>query len=290
MPEFSMDKYHTPVLLQPACTYLNILPGSKYLDATLGGGGHTRKILNRGGHVLGLDQDIDSIKHCQHSEVLLPALTSGDFLISNSNFIHLAELVKTYQWQPLLGILFDLGVSSHQIYSPERGFSFQQEGPLDMRMDLTLPHTAATLVNSLPRRDLAAILRDFGDVEPNFYLADKIILARPITTTTQLSRIVGHPQLNRQVFQALRIAINDELGSLRQALPQAIKVLAPGGRIVVISFHSLEDRIVKNQFSTWEDQGLGKILTPQPVTPDETETKANPRSKSAKLYAFQKNI
>lgn len=285
-----MDSFHKPVLLQSACAFLDIHPGLKYVDATLGGGGHTAEILRRGGQVLGLDQDSQAVSACLTSQSLQPALASGTFKVIPANFIHLREVVLQNHWQPLSGILFDLGLSSHQLDTPSRGFSFQTSGPLDMRMDLSLPHTAATLVNTLSQRDLAKILLDYGEVNSSLSVAGKIISRRPYSTTGQLFAILGRADLARRVFQALRIAVNDELGSLQTVLPQALSLLSSPSRLVVITFHSLEDRIIKSGFSAWEKSGWGKHLTPDPVLPEPAEIAANPRCKSAKLRAFSKII
>jgi 16S rRNA (cytosine1402-N4)-methyltransferase len=272
-------QYHIPVLLQSACELLEVQPGCRYIDATFGGGGHSREIINRGGQVLGLDQDPDAIAACPQLDHLI---------LVQSNFIHLSEVSARYHWQPACGVLFDLGVSWHQLAVPERGFSFQSSGPLDMRMDLSLPHTAATLVNSLDEKQLTHILSTFGELSNAKSLAHRIIDHRPIDTTDQLAAILRYPDIQRKVFQSLRVAVNDELNAISTALPQALAILANNGRIVVISFHSLEDRIVKNQFRLWQEQKLGKVLTPNPITPSLEEISANPHSKSAKLRAFKK--
>jgi len=255
--------FHNPVLLQTACDYLAVAPGGRYVDCTLGGGGHAAEIIRRGGRVLGLDQDPEALAACPD----LTGLTKVQ-----SNFIHLAEVVKAYNWQPVMGILFDLGVSEHQINTPSRGFSFQTSGSLDMRMDPTLINTAATLINQLTVDQLARILRDFGEIPAAKPLAAKIVSARPLTTTDQLAAVTGR-KWSRQAFQALRIAVNDELGALETVLPQAREILAPEGRLVIISFHSLEDRIVKRYFKDWQS------LTPKPITGE----------KSSKLRAYVKN-
>ncbi len=233
------------------------------MDCTLGGGGHAAEIIRLGGLVLGLDQDPEALQACPD----LVGLTKVQ-----ANFTHLAEIVAKYHWQPVLGILLDLGVSEHQISAPGRGFSFQAPGPLDMRMDPSLLNTAATLVNRLSVNQLTGLLRDFGEIPVAKPLATKIIAARPLTTTDQLANITG--KWSRQAFQALRIAVNDELGALQTVLPQAQEILAPGGRLVVISFHSLEDRIVKHALINMPS------LTPKPVTGE----------KSAKLRAYVKTI
>lgn len=255
--------FHNPVLLQPACHFLAVQPGGHYVDCTLGGGGHAAEIILRGGLVLGLDQDPEALAACPD----LTGLTKVQ-----SNFMHLAEVVAAHNWQPVLGILLDVGVSEHQISTPNRGFSFQASGPLDMRMDPSLPNTAATLINQLSVNQLASLLKDYGEIPVAKTLAVQMVAARPLTTTDQLAAVTG--KWSRQVFQALRIAVNDELGALEQVLPQAQEVLAPGGRLVVISFHSLEDRIVKHALINMQS------LTPKPVVGE----------KGAKLRAYVKNI
>lgn len=269
-------KYHKPVLLQSACHFLDVRPGGQYIDCTLGGGGHALEIIKLGGQVLGLDQDPEALAACPQVDGLTKVQT---------NFIHLQEVAQEYHWQPD-GILLDLGISSHQIDTASRGFSFQKSGPLDMRMDPTLSHSAADLVNHLSVSDLAMILRDFGEIPNAKTLAAKIVFYKPFLTTIDLAKITG--KYTRQVFQALRIAVNDELGALGNVLPQALEILKSKGIIVVISFHSLEDRIVKQTFQDWAREKVGVILTPKPVVPDPEEINTNPRAKSAKLRSFQK--
>ena len=255
--------YHKPVLLQSTCHFLAVKPRARYIDATLGGGGHTAEIIRLGGQVLGIDQDPEALSACPELEGLIKV---------HSNFIHLTEVAEEYNWFPVSGILFDLGVSSHQIDTPQRGFSFQADGSLDMRMDPSLPITAATLVNRLSVNELSKIFKDFGEIPVSKTLAQKVIAARPLATTSQLAEIAG--KWSRQAFQAIRIAVNDELGAIQSALPQAYDLLEPGGRLVVISFHSLEDCLVKNFFKSV----AGEILTPKPILGE----------KGAKLRAFSK--
>jgi len=271
-----MAVFHQPALLQAACDYLDVQPDKLYVDCTFGGGGHTAEILRRGGKVLGIDQDQD---------VLDPGWENLTFV--HANFTHLTEILEKYFWSPVSGILVDLGVSQHQIQEKERGFSFQQSGPLDMRMDKSLPITAADFLSRLSIADLAKILKDYGEVTHSTVIARKILAARP-KTTQDLAQIFITPKVKRQVFQAIRIAVNDELGALQEVLPQAVESLLSGGRLVVISFHSLEDRIVKNFFRGQARGGLGNIITPKPVVPSAEEFQANPFSHSAKLRAFIK--
>lgn len=270
--------YHNPVLLQSSLHYLAVTPGGKYIDATLGGGGHTKAIIEAGGYVLGLDQDQDAINACPDLDHLTKVHT---------NFTHMAQVAQKHTFVPVSGILFDLGVSSHQIDSPERGFSLQSEGPLDMRMGET-SITAADIVNTWPVAQLTKVFLDFGEIPAAAALARKIVSSRPVNTTTELAAITG--TWARQAFQALRITVNDELGALESALDQAITILGSLGSIVVISFHSLEDRVVKNKFISWQEQGLGQIQTLKPITATPEELEANSRSHSAKLRAFKKYV
>ncbi len=282
-----MNTYHTPVLLQAVIDNFEIKDGDKYVDATIGGGGHTQAILNRGGLVLGIDQDVDAIEFIKRDVAFQPALATRRLILERSNFTHLPELIKNNGWEPLMGILVDLGVSSHQFDTPERGFSHRFRGPLDMRMDQSLPHSANTLLNSLPEKDLAHLLKEFGEIKNSKYLADLLVHNRPFTSTDQLSSLLPFP-IRNQVFQSLRIAVNDELGSLESLLESSFPLLASHGKLAIISFHSLEDRIVKDTFISWEKSQLGKILFRDPITASTEEISQNPRSKSAKLRIFIK--
>lgn len=271
--------YHVPVLLQSVLHYLNVRPGKKYIDATFGGGGHSTAILSAGGLVLGIDQDPEAISACPPLDHL--QLVRG-------NFTHLAQIAHRFSWVPVSGILYDLGVSSWQINNPGRGFSFQKDGPLDMRMDPDLMHNAATLINHLNVPQLARIFDMFGEIPSATAVAKKIVQTRPFTSTVALAEVLGDKHTRRRVFQALRIAVNDELTSLSVSLPQAYDLLEPSGRLAVISFHSLEDRIVKNTYRLWSSQKKGTIITSSPVVPGREEIAANSRSHSAKLRVFQK--
>lgn len=255
-----MSAYHTPVLLNEAVEYLNVVAGAKYIDATLGGGGHASAIKAKGGKVLGLDQDAEAI---ENSKNLVDVAVKA-------NFIHLEEVATEHNWLPVAGVLLDLGVSMHQFSEGRRGFSLQNDGPLDMRMGETAV-TAAELVNQLSVDQLASIFKDFGEIPAAKALAQKIISNRPLVTTGQLATVCG--KWSQQAFQALRIAVNDELSSLTEVIPQIKNVLSPGGRAVIISFHSLEDRIVKNGFKDW-----GIMLTHKPIEGE----------RGSKLRAYQK--
>ena len=277
---------HIPVLYQEALDLLRVLPGQVYVDATLGGAGHTKGILEQGGLVIGLDQDPEAVDRAR-------ALNHPHLRVYQANFRRLKEVLKEAGVEQVAGILADLGVSSFHLEDPQRGFSYQKEGPLDMRMGTEGP-TAAEVVNTLPLEELYRILRDLGEEPQAYRIAKAIVEARlkaRIRTTTELAEIVrravgfrraGHPA--RKTFQALRIYVNDELGALEEFLNQAKEVLAPGGRLVVIAFHSLEDRVVKRFF---RESGL-KVLTKKPLTPSPEEMAENPRARSAKLRAAEK--
>ena len=292
-----MSNYHTSVLLQEAIDGLQVQEGKQYVDATLGGGGHTRAILGQGGVVLGVDQDHDAVEYVK--EHLKLEISNLKLTIAQGNFSHIAEIAKQNGFEHVAGILFDLGVSSHQFAESERGFSFSQEAPLDMRMDTSLSVTAKDLIHGLNKGELMQLLTKYGEEPFAKRIAEKIVekrLERPIETTTALASIVAsvypkgdhkvHPAT--KVFQALRIAVNDELFSLEAALPQALDIVGSGGRIAVISFHSLEDRIVKHAFLEWEEKGLGKIITKKPIEPSEEEIEKNRKSRSSKLRIFEK--
>lgn len=268
--------------------YLAIRPGGLYVDATLGGAGHARGILSRGGRVIGLDQDPEAVERAQ-------GLGLEGLTVVKSNFRHLERVLDELGVERVEGVLADLGLSSFHLDDPRRGFSYAQEGPLDMRMGEEGP-TAEEVVNSRDLEELYRILKEYGEEPRAFAIARAIVEARrkkPIRTTTELAEIVrkavgfrkaGHPA--RKTFQALRIYVNDELSALQDLLRAAQNRLAPGGRLVVISFHSLEDRIVKRFL---KESGL-RVLTKKPVVPKEEEVRANPRARSAKLRAAEKEV
>lgn len=282
--------YHTSVLLKETIEALQVRKGSKYIDATLGGGGHTGEILARGGNVLGIDQDQDAIDYVK---------ANGNLLLAKGNFKDIDRIAREHGFENVAGILFDLGISSHHVDTGTRGFSFQYDAPLDMRMSQELNVTAQDLVNVLSKKDLADLFFKLGEERFSRRIAERIVTARQtkkIETTKELSDLVkrsvpgkktgSHPAT--KVFQALRIAVNDELFVLQEALPKALQLLANTGRIAVISFHSLEDRIVKRTFREWEKKGLGKQITKKPIVPSGKEISENTRSRSAKLRVFEK--
>jgi 16S rRNA (cytosine1402-N4)-methyltransferase len=299
---------HRPVLLAEAVAALRPRAGGRYLDGTFGGGGHAAALLAASapdGRVLALDRDPAAVARGQ----ALAAASGGRLVVRQANFADLAAVATAEGVAPLDGILLDLGVSSFQLDEAARGFSFQAEGPLDMRLDPTSGRPASALVNELPERELADLIFQYGEERASRRIARAIVQARaraPLRTTGDLARAIAaavgrppgglHPAT--RTFQALRIAVNDELGALERALAGALTVLAPGGRLVVISFHSLEDRIVKQFFRREATDCLCppslpvcqcghrarlRIITKHPITPGPAEVAANPRSRSAKM-------
>lgn len=307
-----MDKYHTSVLLQEAVDNLQVIPGGMYIDATLGGGGHTREILKRGGKVLGIDQDMDAIQHfdsiLRDKDIRIvgkedkdsPTIVVSQYpniTVVHGNFENIHEIAVQNGITEVSGILMDLGVSGHHFDTGERGFSFMSDAPLDMRMDQTKGSTASDLVNGLTQKELEEVFYKFGEERNGRRIAQAIVSERktyPITTTKQLAELIKkntrgfekiHPAT--RVFQALRIAVNDELHVLQTGLIEGIKLLSPKGRFVVISFHSLEDRIVKHLFQEFEKEGKGKIIAKKPIIATDEEVSQNSRSRSAKLRVFE---
>jgi 16S rRNA (cytosine1402-N4)-methyltransferase len=292
-----MKTRHIPVLVEEVMTFLRCEPGRTYIDATLGGGGHTSEILKRtapDGVVIGMEWDEDALTEARST--LMPF---GERVkIFRENFIHLPDLMKT---ESVDGILLDLGLSSFQVEKEGRGFSFKGDGPLDMRMDQRMDQTAADLVNHLSLEELEYILFYYGEESWAKKIAKAIVQEReqePIETTQTLRKIV-HRTIPRRfhsrridpatrTFQALRIRVNDELENLRKILETGWTILKKGRRMCVISFHSLEDRMVKETFRRLEKEGEVCILTKKPVTPSEEERMRNPRSRSAKLRCAER--
>lgn len=286
------NEYHQPVLVNEVLTALNVQKGGRYIDATLGDGGHTKQIVDHGGLVLGIDQDPGAIRRARKR--LKIEIEKKKVRIMNANFDRIAEIAREKGFERVDGILFDLGMSSFQLVSG-RGFSFAVDEPLDMRMDPALSVTAADLVNALGRKELVALFTKFGQVDRVIKLASAILKARalsPIRTTGQLSRIVEsvsprqgklHPAT--KVFMSLRMAVNDELGALTRALPQAVELLAKKGRILAISFHEGEDRIVKTFI---QDNPHLIEITKSPIVPSDREVFSNQRSRSARLRVAEK--
>ncbi len=292
-----MNNYHTSVLLQEVLTFLAVTHGELYIDCTLGGGGHTFEIIKRGGRVLGFDVDSDAITFVKE-KLRSEGLEEGkELTIVQQNFSQIGSIAPRVGFGTVAGILMDLGVSSHQFDEAERGFSFQP-GPLDMRMGRELQVKARDLVNALGEKELTELFEKYGE-EPFARKIAKAISSRRkqklFETTDELAALIKqtihsdgaiHPAT--RVFQALRIAVNDELHALEEVLPQAVQLLKPGGRLVIISFHSLEDRIVKKAYEEFEREGLGKIVTDKPVVATDEEVLLNRRSRSAKLRVLER--
>jgi len=291
---------HSPVLLKEAIDYLSPAPGQIVVDATIGGAGHSIEILKKitpGGMLIGIDRDEETLRLA--SERLRPF--EGSFKLINKNFRYLREILKNIGVEKTHAILFDLGVSSIQMESWQRGFSIKNDGPLDMRMDRSQSVTAKDLVNGLSERELSEILRDLGEERFHKRIAKGIVEARrkkEISTTFEFTEVIlrSFPYLNNKYkihpatrsFQAIRIKVNDELGSMSEALGQLPEIIERGGRACVISFHSLEDRIAKNTFKGFKASGLFSVLTKKPVIAAEGELALNPRSRSAKLRAVER--
>lgn len=293
-----MAEYHIPVLLQEAIDGLDVKPDNQYIDTTIGGGGHTREILNKKGKVLGIDTDPEALEYVGENFQL--PISNNQLKLAHGNFAHLKEIAQQNGLTKTAGILFDLGVSSHELEKEERGFSFNTDAALDMRMDPALKVTAADLVNGLNEGELYELFNKYGEEFHSRAIARAIVRARtlkPIKTCNELAGIIlrvrGRARGDRthpatRVFQALRIAVNDELNSLKDALPQALEILDKKGRLVILSFHSLEDRIVKNFFKEQKKLGILNILTKKPIVPGEEEIEENPRARSAKLRIAEK--
>ncbi|MBI2849042.1 MAG: 16S rRNA (cytosine(1402)-N(4))-methyltransferase RsmH [Chloroflexi bacterium] len=299
---------HIPVLLEEAIEALKVKPGGRYIDCTVGGGGHARLILEKScpdGLLLGLDADPDAIA------IASRRLRDLNPLLVRENFSRLKEVAQKHDFYAVDGILFDLGISSLQLGDARRGFSFQRDSPLDMRFDPRLPTIAADLVNTLSERELAHLFFTYGEERRSRRIARTIVENRPIHTTSRLAQLAidalglspGRIHPATKIFLALRIATNKELEHLRTALEQAVDLLGHQGRLVVISFHSLEDRIVKGFFQR-ESKGCLclpavypctcghiptlRIITRKPVRPGLSDMELNPRARSAKMRVAEK--
>ena len=286
---------HTPVLLGESLEMLAVRPDGVYVDCTAGLGGHTAAIAARLtlGRVIALDRDAESLEAARQR----CAAWAERIVFAQSSFSGLSSTLDSLPVPHADGILADLGVSRYQLTSPERGFSLQAAGPLDMRMDRRQSLTAAAIVNHYPERELARIFEDLGEERRRLAerIARALVRARPLAGTAQLARVVASavPRAGRihpatRVFQALRMAVNDEPGELAALLEQAPRRLAPGGRLVVIAFQSLDDRKVKQRFRELARQGGYRILTRHVVRPGELERRSNPASRSAVLRALER--
>jgi 16S rRNA (cytosine1402-N4)-methyltransferase len=286
---------HIPVLLEETAESLAVQPGGRYIDCTLGAGGHAAAILDRsspGGQLLGIDADPEAIAVAR---ARLQAYSRATLLI-NDNFANLRAICIKYDFFPVHGILFDLGLSSLQLDSSGRGFSFKRDEPLDMRLNPGQEVTAADIINTTPEEELAQLIRTFGEEHYSHRLARHIVQERPIKTTLQLVRVIeqaigsrrGRIHPATRTFQALRIAVNHELEHLESALQQAIDLLGFGGRLVVISYHSLDDRTVKHLMQQEMRKAVLRLVNKKVITPSLAEVHVNPRSRSAKLRAAER--
>lgn len=310
-----MEFSHKSVLLHETVDSLQVKEDGIYVDGTLGGGGHASEVLRHlgeKGRLIGIDQDADAIAAATER-----LKEFGDrAVIVRDNYVNIEDVLRNLGIGRVDGIYLDLGVSSFQFDSAERGFSYREDAPLDMRMDRRSDRTAADIVNGYTEQELYRIIRDYGEDSFAKNIAKHIVLARekkPIETTLELAEVIkgaipakirakkGHPA--KQTFQAIRIELNRELEVLEDSLERMIDLLNPGGRLAVITFHSLEDRIVKNVFRTCQDpcicppefpvcvcgrKSRGQVVTRKPILPTAEETEENPRAKSAKLRVFEK--
>ncbi|HHY42381.1 MAG TPA: 16S rRNA (cytosine(1402)-N(4))-methyltransferase RsmH [Thermoanaerobacterales bacterium] len=310
-----MNYHHVPILLDKVIEILNPKPGGVYVDATLGGGGHFKEIIKHAefqGTFIGIDQDETAILNARETF----SEYSCDIRLVHDNFSNIKNIIRDNNINKIDGILFDLGVSSHQLDEGSRGFSYKQDAELDMRMDRRMPLSAKDVVNRMPREELKRIIKEYGEEPWAGRIADFICerrKQREITTTGELVQIIkdaipakarrkgGHPA--RKTFQALRIYVNKELEILESSIKDAVDLLNPAGRICVITFHSLEDRIIKDTFKflatdcicpkealvcTCDHIKIIKILTSKPIYPSQAEIDSNPRARSAKLRAAEK--
>jgi 16S rRNA (cytosine1402-N4)-methyltransferase len=290
-----LNAVHTPVLAQEALHWLAVKPEGTYLDATVGLGGHALEIVRRltTGRLIGLDRDEQAL------EIARQRLREyeGNVTLVHAEFSRVQELVQERGWPPFDGVLADLGVSSLQLDAGARGFSFRQAGPLDMRMDLQASVSASEIVNSTPEVELADLLYRLGEEHDSRRIARAIVRARPIRDTEHLATVVAGARTSRgrqrlhpatKTFLALRIAVNREMEALAQFLDRVPATLNPGGRWVVLSYHSLEDRLVKQSFRHWEQEGVLRVLTRKVIMPSQEEIEANPRARSAKMRVAEK--
>lgn len=306
-------EYHIPVLLKEVLYFLDVGPGKRFIDATVGGSGHTEAILQSGGEVLGVDISPVALRLAE--ERIKKACPVPKVRLVQGNFKDILQIAQNAGFKKVDGILFDLGIASFQLAQPSLGLSFMRDGPLDMRLDPTLGVQARDLVNSLPEDKLYELFYEIGQEKRALEIAHAIVSARsvaPFKKTGELARLIEEIYGGRQnakrktqngkrftyhvsrlhpatrVFMALRIAVNLEFENLNRALPQALELLRPGGRLTVISFHSGEDRIVKQFFKEEEKKKMIKILTKKPIIPSSAEIEENPRARSAKLRVGEK--
>ena len=290
---------HKPVMADEVIRFLHPSPGEIIFDATIGCGGHSALLLNHikpNGILIGVDRDSETLKFTQEE-----LKRFGDIVrLSHRNFKDIDKILLELQIGEIDAALFDLGISSYQLDKKGRGFSFTDEKSLDMRMDVSSGPSAYEIVNRVKSEDLERIIRDFGE-ERHFRRITRFIIearkSKPIESSFELTEIIKRAvgrfyraqKINpaTRTFQGIRIAVNEELRNIEEALSKTVRLLRPGGRICVISFHSLEDRIVKNKFREFKSEGLGEIITKKPITPKDEEKKENPRSRSAKMRVFK---
>ena len=292
---------HIPVLLQTVCEYLELKSGDRVIDATAGEGGYSRAIMNMvgpGGKVLMIDWDEQAITRLRESFKM--EIGSGLCVFKKGNFKNLKTIAEGAGWHEVSGIVFDFGTSRLTIKDFGKGFSFNQDEPLEMTYSSEVEEDAGVVVNRYPEQDLKRIFSEFGEERYSGRIARTIVEYRArkqVRTSKELADIVVsavprgrqsriHPAT--QVFQALRIYVNKELDNISAAFPQAMELLSPGGRMVAVSYHSLEDRIVKNMFRDFGKAGIGDIITKKPVVPEQREIADNPSSRSAKLRCIEK--
>lgn len=306
----SQEFTHTTVLLEETVAQLPLACGEVFVDCTMGGGGHSERILQLStGRLIAIDKDDQAFLYARKR--LAPYADRITFV--KSDFHDIKRVIQEQGIVGVDGIVVDLGVSSFQLDDAERGFSYQKDAPIDMRMDRQAAFSAYDIVNGYDKQALQRVIYEYGEERYGARIADAIIRHRPIETTLELAEVIKQaipaasrrtgPHPAKRTFQALRIEVNDEIGSLQRALEDMIDVLSPGGVLSVITFHSLEDRIVKNTFRTAEDpctcppefpqcicgkKSKGRVLTRKPILPSEEELERNPRARSAKLRAFRK--
>ncbi|MDD5115508.1 MAG: 16S rRNA (cytosine(1402)-N(4))-methyltransferase RsmH [Candidatus Omnitrophica bacterium] len=296
------EKLHIPVMLREVIDYLALAPGKTIVDATAGTGGHSIEILKRitpGGRLIGIDRDENSLAVCRQR---LEGC-GGNYELLQANFADIDRVLEGLGIDRIDGIVFDLGISTFQMRDGARGFSFQQEGPLDMRMDQSSYISAYDLVNNLDEREISSMLWSFGQERWHNRIARLVVQERknhPISTTGQLADLVvraiphryrrSHYRIHpaTRTFQAVRIAVNRELEILESSVRKAVGILKSGARICVISFHSLEDRVIKHTFRALKSEGLIDIITAKPMTPVASEVAANPSSRSSKFRAAER--
>ena len=296
------EKLHIPVMLPEVLEYLKLAPGQTIVDATLGTGGHSLEILKRitpGGRLIGIDRDEDSLAICRQRL----SQFQGSFELVHANFVDLDQVLQKLGVEKIDGIIFDLGISSYQLKDAQRGFSFQEEGPLDMRLDRTSYILAYDLVNNLNENEISHLLWTFGQERWHNRIAHLLIEERrnePIATTKQLANLVMRAIPHRyrksyyrihpatRTFQAVRIAVNRELEILENAIRKAVAILGKQARICVISFHSLEDRVIKHTFRALKADGIIDIITAKPLTPAAGEVELNPSSRSSKFRVAER--